>query len=216
MESASILLTLIAAMVYVLGLGMNLIRKNTSLISLYVVQSIAAACALTIFAHSESAGGLLFAAILTVVVKCIMAPVFFLRLVRRYGARFSATSYLNIPLTLFMLAGIALFSHSFISAGIAKLSMPGVDLLIASIFSALFLMINRRGALASVVGILSFENGAVLLSTYLGVHHSFALEVAITFDIVVWIAIASTFLAMMYRQFGSIEPALSLSHLREE
>lgn len=211
-------LTIFAAAVFLPALTMNIVRKNTSLVLLYVVQSIAVAFALVTLSYQAGAVGLLYAALLTLAVKVIMAPAFLLRLISRYGAHFSAGSYLSMPLSLLALAAITAFAYSSIFSRIPTLhNSPSTPLLIASIFSILFLMINRRGALAEIIGILALENGVVLLAAFLGVEHSFALEFAISFDIAVWIVIASAFLTMMYQQFGAIETAtLSMTHLTED
>lgn len=211
-------LTMFAAAVFLPALAMNLVRKNTTLVVLYLLQSLAVAAALGLLAYQEGAVGLLYAALLTLVVKVVMAPAFLLHMIKKYSAHFSAASYLSLPLSLLSLAIITAFSYSFVFAAIHSLdSSSSVSLLIASIFCMLFLMINRRGALAEIVGILALENGVVLLAAFLGVEHSFALEFAIAFDIAAWIAIAVVFLGMMYRQFGAVDTAtLRMTHLTED
>ncbi len=211
-------LTAFVAFVFSMTLAMNLARKNTMLISLYFLQSLALAAALVAISLSAGTPGLLGAALLTLLVKAVLAPVFLLRMVRKYSAHFSAASYLNTSLSLLALAAITAFSYGFFSPAFASSAgTTSVPLLFASIFGALFLMINRRGALSAIVGILSLENSIVLLAAALGVEHSFALEFAIAFDIAVWIAVAGGFLGMMYRQFGTIDDAtLSLTTLTED
>lgn len=210
--------TAFAGAVFLAALLMNLTRKNTSLVTLYVIQSLTVAAALITLASVNGSIGLLYAGLLTLAVKVAMAPAFLWRMIRKYSAHFSAASYLSVPLSLIALAAITVFSYSFIASRISNFSAnASVPLLLASIFIAFFLMVNRRGALAQVIGVLALENGVVLLASLLGVEHSFALELAIAFDIAVWIAIASTFLTMMYRQFGVVEHAtLTMTHLREE
>jgi hydrogenase-4 component E len=178
------------------------------------VQSLALTLALVAISASAGTPGLFGAALLTFLVKAVIAPVFLFRLVRKYEAHFSAASYLNTPLTLLVLMSITLFAYVLISPALGG---GNIALLFASVFGTLFLMINRRGALAAVVGVLALENGIVLLAGALGVEHSFALEFAIAFDIAVWIAVAGGFLGMMYRQFGTIDDAaLSMTRLTED
>ncbi len=210
--------TVLASLVFLLALLMNLVRKNTTLVILYLLQSAAVGMALIMLAYSEGAVGLLSAGILTLAVKAVMAPVFLLRLIKRYSAHFSAASYLAAPRSLAVLAVITAVSYLFIAPALSAYSdAPSIPILFSSIFSVLFLMINRRGALAAIVGILSLENGVVLLTAFLGLAHSSALEFAIAFDIAAWIAIAAAFLTMMYRQFGIVDAAtLSMTHLTEE
>ena len=210
-------LAIFAAVLFALTLMMNLVRKNTSLVGLYLLQSLALTFALMLLSFSTGSKGLLFAALLTLVVKVVMAPTFLFHLIRKYRGHFSAASYLNTPLSLLALAGITAFTYTYVSPAFAHFGSSSASVLFASILGAIFLMINRRGALAEVVGVLSLENGVVFLAAVLGAEHSFALEFAIAFDIAVWIAIAAGFLTMMYRQFGIIDAAtLEMTHLTEE
>src|ERR1043166_9225952 len=175
---------LIAALVFAFALGLNLTRKNTTLVWLYLLQSVVVTWALALLAYSEGATSLYLAALLTHLVKGIMAPVFLTRLIRRYSAHFSAASYLNTPHSLFALGVITAFSYTVIAPALSAVSSASaVPLLFASIFSTLFLMVNRRGALGEVIGVLALENSAVVLAAFLGIQHSFALEFAIAFDI---------------------------------
>ncbi len=212
------LVVLCAASVFALTLLMNIVRKNTTLVHLYLLQSLALAVALTSMSFVEGSSGLLYAAALTLAVKVVLAPAFFLRLIRKYEAHFSAASYINTPLSLLALTAITVFSYAFLYPQISGyVRSPSIPLLFAAIFGTLFLMVNRRGALAAIIGILSLENAVVLLAASLGIEHAFALELAVAFDIAVWVAIAAGFLGMMQRQFGAIDSApLAMTHLTEE
>ena len=211
-------LALFAAAVFATTLAMNLVRKNSTLVGLYLLQSLVLAIALVAISATTGAPGLLGAALLTFVVKAVVAPAFLLRMIRKYRARLSAASYLNIPLSLLALAGITTFAYTFISPSLAgHEGAASISLLFASIFGTLFLMSNRRGALATIVGVLSLENSVVLLAAIMGVEHSFALEFAITVDIALWVAVSAEFLAMMYRQFGEVDAAaLAMNQLTED
>lgn len=208
-------ITLICAGVFLLALGMNLVRKNTTLVWFYLLQSVLVAVILIALAVAENDQVLFLSGILTLAIKAVVAPLFLLGLIRRFGAHFSAASYLSLPLILLSLGGVTAFSYYLVAPSILSVGQ-NVPLLIASIFTALFLMVNRRGALAAVIGILSLENGIVLLATLMGVTHSVGLELAIAFDISLWIAIAGGFLAMMYRQFGTLEAHATMTKLTEE
>ncbi|MBI4093720.1 hypothetical protein HY417_02045 [Candidatus Kaiserbacteria bacterium] len=208
-------LSLCASIVFMLALGMNLVRKNTTLIGLYILQSFTVASALFIMGVNEGAVGLLYAGLLTLIIKVGIAPVFLGKLIRKYSIHFSASSYLSMPLALSALAITTGFSY-IISGRFVGTEASAIPLLFATIFCAFFLMINRRGTLSIVLGVLSLENGVVLLSSMLGNAHTFALEFMVAFDIAVWILIASVFLEMLYRQFGVVETSRAMSTLTEE
>jgi hydrogenase-4 component E len=212
------LLAFFAATSFTCVIFMNLVRKNTTLVDIYITQSAATAAALYTLALSQHEMGLFYASVLTLIVKAIVAPVFLLHLIRKYNAHFSAASTLSGPLSLMAISATTFFAYSFVAPRLPGFSdTSSVPLLFAAIFATLFLMVNRRGALSAVVGILSLENGVVLLSTYLGIEHSLALEFAISFDVTAWIAIAIGFLTLMYRQFGVVDSAtLNMTHLTEE
>jgi hydrogenase-4 component E len=210
------ILSLSAGIVFLTALLLNLVRKNTTLISLYLAQSLAVALALAALGSAEGTAGLVYAALLTLAVKALMAPLFLFRLIRKYSAHFSAAAYLSIPLTLLCLALVTGFSFA-IAPQLLHQGGTAAELLLSAIFCAFFLMVNRRGALSAVVGVLALENGVVLLSTTLGAAHTFAFEFTVAFDIAVWIAIATAFIGMMHRQFGIADTdARLMSQLTEE
>jgi|SRR3989344_1126729 len=209
-------LTLCAGIVFLLSLGMNLVRKNTTLMGLYILQSLTVALALLTQGLEEGASGLLFAALLTLIVKVFIAPAFLGRLIRTYSIHFSAASYLSTPLTLLALASITGFSYLVSSRLLGEGLSTSIPLLFAGVFGAFFLMINRRGTLSIVLGVLSLENAVVLLATTLGTTHTFALEFTVSFDIAVWIVIASAFLGMLYREFGVVDTGRAVSKLTED
>lgn len=211
-------LALLSAVVYLLALTMNLVRKNTTMLFLYAVQSFACAGALIVLAYAEGNAGLLLSGILTLLVKGLMAPAFLSSMIRKYSSHFSAASYLSIPLTLIMLAATTVFAYAFVSPALGHYAASsGIPLLLGAVFASLFLMINRRGVLGQIVAILALENAIVLLAAFLGLQHSFALEFAIAFDIAAWTAIATVFLGMMHRQFGQADTDVRMmSHLTEE
>lgn len=208
---------ILAGVIFSLALMMNLARKNTTLVLLYLLQSLGVAIGLVVLAYAEGSQGLLFAAFLTLAVKVVMAPLFVSRMIRNYKLHVSAASYLSTPLTLLCLAVITAFSYSLISGHIGNFRHPeGIPLLFASILCVLFLMMNRRGTLSTIVGVLSLENVVIFLSAQLGLENSLALEFAISFDIAVWTVIATGFLSMIYQEFGTVDTATHMTHLTEE
>ena len=206
-----------SAIVFALTLLMNLGRKNSWLVVYYLLQSLVVTIGLISLSFSEGAEGLFYAALLTLTVKVILAPAFLLHMIQKYRIYFSGRSYLNTPFTLFCLAAITAFSYSLIGPHVSEFGHSvGITLLFAAILCVLFQMTNRSGTLSAIIGILSLENAVVLLTAQLGLEHSFALEFAITFDIAVWIGIATGFLTMIYREFGTVDTAARMTHLIEE
>lgn len=207
--------TFLAVATFVLTILMNIIRKNSTVVTIFQIASIFAAFALISLGVAENTYGLIVAGILSLVVKAFIAPTFLQDLIKKYDGYFSAPSYLSVPLTLVVLAILTAFSRFVIFTSVPTVENTTVAaLFLASIFGMFFFMINRRGTLSQIVGILGMENNIVLITVFLGIEHSIALELAVSFDILVWVAIAITFLTLIYRQFGSMET--SMTHLKEE
>lgn len=188
-------------------IAMHLVKKNRNLIRLYLVQSFVVAACLFWIGIVESDRGLVLVALLTFFIKAVIAPVFFSRLVRRYGTRFTTNNYLSTPLTLIVLVGLVFFSYSKIFLPLGILVPEAFDVLplnLAVILISIFLLINRRGAFSQMIGVLSLENGILLFASFMGIRQPVAFEMGIIFDIVIWMIIAQVFISMIYRQFGSL------------
>lgn len=188
-------------------IALHLVKTNRNLIRLYLVQSFIVTAFLFWIGVSESDQGLILVALLTCLIKVVVAPIFFSRLVRRYGTRFTANNYLSTPFTLLVLMGLVLFSYSrvFVPLGALLPEAFGVlPLNLSIVLVSIFLLINRRGAFSQMIGVLSLENGILLLASFIGIRQPVALEMGIVFDIVIWMIIAQVFISMIYRQFGSL------------
>lgn len=209
------LIYLAAAAVFGITLVMNLLRLNRSLILAYTLESLCVAFILIAMGYQDNAVGMIAAGILTLAVKGIMAPAFLLRMIKRYESRFSVEPYLNLSMTLVVLSIIIISFRYIVMQSIHFANADLVALLFAGVFTTLFFIVNHRGALSQIIGILALENTIVLLAAFLGIVHSVALELAIAFDIAVWTVIAIVFLSMLHRYFGSIEN-VSMTHLKEE
>lgn len=199
-------------------IALHLVKTNRNLIRLYLVQSLMVAGFLFWIGLVEDDRSLIIVALLTLGIKTVVAPIFFSRLIRQYGARFTVNNYLSTPLTLVVLMALVFFSYSPVFGPLGMLMPEGPGLLpvnLAIILMSIFMLINRRGAFSQMVGILSLENGILLLASFVGIRQSVALEMGIIFDIVIWMIIAQVFIAMMYRQFGSLN-VTQMKHLIEE
>ncbi len=195
--------------IFLLAIFMHVVRQNTTLVNLYLVQSLALSFLLILFAMQNNEQILFLTAFLTIVIKVILAPAFFYRLINKEEVHFTSSAYLSTPLTLISIMAITGFAYSPI------LNSLHAPLIVSSIFISLFLIINRKGALSQIIGVLSLENGIVLLAALLQLRQSFILELGITFDIVIWILIAAIFITMLHKQFGSIDIS-KMNKLKEE
>ena len=196
---------------------MHLAKKNSTVVWLYVLQSAAVVFLLIASSLAELSLLLVVALIATIVIKLFVAPNFFLKLITRHQLVFSATTYLNTPLTLFCLAAIVAFIQSFLRTPLTIFTQIDTSLLIiavSAIFSSFFLIVNRKGALSQMIGILSAENSIVAFAIFAGLEQSPSLQLGIMFDLLVWILIASIFASMIYKQFGTLDVS-EMRHLTE-
>jgi hydrogenase-4 component E len=203
------LLLALATVIFAASVFLHMTRKNSSAVRLYIAQSSAIA-ALLLLASFEHLSPLLALAILsTLAVKLVIAPFFFFRLIRRHQLKFSVSTYLNTPLSLSVIAVLVALVQTSIFKPLAALAPSGQTLLvttsIATILISLFLIINRKGALSQMIGILSLENGIVAFALFAGLEQSAALQLGITFNILIWVVIATIFATMIFRHYGSLD-----------
>lgn len=197
---------------------MHLVRKNFTLVFLYVIQSLI--ITITLFYSSFKELSLLFiiVAMLTFLVKVVIAPYFFLKLIKKDRLQFSASTYLNSPMTLVVLALLTVFSYSRFFRPLTILAPNNENALLlglAMIFISIFLIINRKGVLSQVVGILSLENAIVSFASLAGLETAAGPQIGILFDLLVWIITATIFVSMIYQHFGSIDVS-KMERLKEE
>lgn len=209
-QTAPQLLLILGTIVFITVVLMHLARKNSSTIWLYVVQSAAIALLLFIPSAADGKMSLLFVLSLgaTVLVKIFVAPSFFFRLIKRHQLKFSSSTNLSMPVTLLALAAIVALNQTMLAEAFAVLSPLRQNLLLiasAGAFTSLFLLINRRGVLSQMLGILSLENCIVSFAVFAGLEQNPGLQLGIIFDILIWVIIASVFASMIYNHFGSLE-----------
>jgi len=187
---------------------LHISKKNLDAVWAYTVQSLVIVVVLFdsfLQTHNIS---LLFITLLVLIVKVILAPVFFARLIRKNELIFSVSTYLNVPITLIVLAVFCVMAFSDIFSpltGIISANQELLSLALSAMFLSLFLIINRKSALSQIVGILSLENSIVAFAIFAGLEQSFGLQIGILFDISVWLIIATVFMSMIYAHFGSLD-----------
>lgn len=202
--SSQILILLIFLSVVLL----HIIKKNSSAIRLYAFQSLAVTLVLITSYFETGLTAVLVVATIVFVVKVVIAPTFFFRLIRRHEVKFSGSTYLNTPVSLIGVAILTSFTRSEVFnplRAINPINAEVITLATAVMLVSFFLIINRRGAISQMIGILSLENGIVAFAVFSGLEQSPTLQIGILFDIIVWIIIASIFASMIYKHFGSLD-----------
>ncbi len=210
-------LQLLLSLFFLTVILLHITQKHPRIIVLYAVQSCVVVALLADAFLATRDVSVLVIALLSVVVKVVVTPIFFFRLVRRYGLRFSASSYVGTPLTLVAVAALTAVAHAPVFLPLTNI-IPShqafLAIALSAMFISLFLIVNSKGALSQIIGILSLENAIVLFALFAGLEQSFGLEMGIAFDIFVWVIIASLFVSMLYKHFGSLD-VTSMRHLTD-
>lgn len=213
------IIILLDGFAFLLAILMHLTRRNANLVRLYLIQSFFLTLLLLSLGFSNGEKALLWMALLTFLVKVIVAPTFFFRVLRKIpGAEISATNYLSTPLTLLVVMALVILSYSkiIVPLGVSTPGMLGLfSLNLSMVLTSIFLLINRRGIFTQIVGILCLENSIVFLSTIVGVKQPVGLEIGMLFDIALWIVVAIVFISMIHAQFGTLSTS-PLKKLTEE
>lgn len=194
--------------VFLSVVSIHLTGKTVSVVYSYAIQSLVVVSLLFYSAVVNHSVSLLIVALLIFVVKVVIAPRYFLRLLKKHQVRSTENNYLNMPVTLAVIAAITMLTHTKFFQPLvllAPLNQNALLISVAAIFISLILIINRRGALSQMVGILCLENSIFSFFFAAGLGQGPGLELGIVFDVLVWILIAATFISMVYRKFGTLD-----------
>ncbi|MHB8092057.1 MAG: hypothetical protein ACYDH8_10750 [Syntrophales bacterium] len=188
----------------------HIVKRNIIIVTVYGIQSSAIVLLLFRSFLETKSLAMLFIVILVAAIKVFLALRFFTGFIKKYETGLSSSAYLNLPLTLIVVAALSTFAHSRLFAPLTTI-VPGnsalLSLSIAGIMISLLLMINRKGILSQIIGVLSLENAIVEFGLFAGLEQSPVLQLGIMFNILVWLIITAVFSAMIYRHFGTLETA---------
>ncbi|MHB8828135.1 MAG: hypothetical protein ACYC6Q_01150 [Syntrophales bacterium] len=207
----------LAMTIFLTTIFSHIVKRNIIITAVYGIQSSAIVLLLfRSFLETKSAA-MLFIVILVAAIKVFLALRFFSGFVKKYETGLSSSAYLNLPLTLIVVAALSAFAHSRLFMPLSTI-VPGnaalLSLSIAGMLISLLLMINRKGVLSQIIGVLSLENAIVEFGLFAGLEQSPVLQLGIMFNILVWLIITTVFSSMIYRHFGTLETA-AMKSLKE-
>jgi len=203
-------LQFLAMTIFLTTIFFHIVKRNSYVASAYAVQSLAVVLLLFRSFLGTRSPSMLLIVFLVLAIKVFLAPHLFFSFVKKYKPGVSATAYLNLPLTLIVVAALSTFAHSRVFAPLAAIVPKNAALLslgIAGMLISLLLMVNRKGVLSQVIGVLSLENSIVVFGLFAGLEQSNILQIGIMFNILVWLIITSIFSTMIYRHFGTLDTA---------
>ena len=131
-----------------------------------------------------------------------------IKLIKKHNLKFLLKKYVSLPVTLIIVAILTLFAHSKVFEPLVN-NIPAngqfLSLALSAFFISFFLIINSKGAISQIISVLSFENSIVIFAFFAGLEQTFALQIGILFDIFIWIIVATVFISMIYKHFGSFD-----------
>ena len=213
----SLSLSLLIPLFFLSIVFLHIAKKNVGILVAYALQSLIVVIVLFGSYFETGALALLFVALLTFAIKVVLAPAFVFRTIKKNDLKFSSGTYLKAPLALIVIAGLTAIANSSLFASLTSIVPDHQRLLflaLSSLFISLFLIINRKDALPQIVGILSLENSILLFGVFAGLEQSAGLQAGIIFDIFIWIMIATIFVSMLLKHFGSLD-VTEMRHLTD-
>lgn len=140
----------------------------------------------------------------TLLVKGVAMPMLFMRALRSIDEPLDAKPIVGYMISLVVGFGIlvsafvvGLATPSRVHSGNVLMGAVGLS----TLFCGIFIMVNRRKALAEVIGFLVMENGILLLSRHITPGLPWVIEFAILFDILVAAMIFGGFVQTMHSLF---------------
>lgn len=210
-------LQFLLGVMYLTVVFLHVTRKNFFAAAAYSLQSLAMMLILFNSFLETKKISFLVIVLLTLIIKVIIAPLFFTSLIKKHALAFSVSTYLNTPFTLIVIAALSFvaYSNKFVPlTGIVAVNKALLLLALSIIFLSLFLIVNRKGALSQIIGILSLENSILAFIVFAGLEQSAGLQAGVIFNIFIWIIISTVFVSMMYKHFGTLN-VTSMKNLQD-
>jgi len=199
---------LLAAFLLLIAFAMLSQRRILTLIHLFAWQGAALAASTFIVAHTTGQAHLYFSAALTVLLKVILIPWVLHRLIDRLNVRWDVETLINIPATMLVGIGLAVFAFSLaapISQMANTLTRSTLGIAMASVLLSFLMMIVRRKAVPQVIGFLAMENGLFLAATSATYGMPLVVELGVALDVLVGTFIFGIFFFHIREQFDSLE-----------
>lgn len=207
------IITLMAALVLVLQIATVGQRWIVSTIRLFALQSFLLAAIAGIIAYFNQASHIYTAALLTLIVKAILLPVWLERLVEKIGIRQEIEPLINVPLSILISGCLTLvgyvvaesFYHPEETSGRAALGHNTLAVAISLFLIGFFMILNRRKALTQVLGLLFLENGLFLAAISLTYGMPLIVELGIFFDVLVAVMVLGILAFRIRETFDSMD-----------
>ncbi|MCC6532873.1 MAG: formate hydrogenlyase [Burkholderiales bacterium] len=202
------LVNLLAAVLLLIAFAMLSQRRVLSLIRLFAWQGAALAASTIVVAHSMSQPHLYVSAVMTIVLKVLFLPWFLHRLIDRLNVRWDVETLINIPATMLVGIGLAIFAFALatpISEMASTVTRSTLGIALASVLLSFLMMIVRRKAVPQVIGFLAMENGLFFAATSATYGMPLVVEMGVALDVLVGAFVFGIFFFHIRETFDSLD-----------
>ncbi len=208
------LLEVSAAIIAILMLGSTNVRAN---LALFAFQCLIM-CAVTVCIGKERGDQtLLWLAVMVVLVKAIIAPIFLAWVMTRVKVPAESRTFISAPISMHLGIIFLALSHllaqrlpNLASANDTMGSTASLGLL----FMGMLMMVSRKLAINQVIGFLVFENGIFMYSLTQTRDMPLIVEMGILLDVLVAVMIAGLLLFRIQKSFEHID-VTQMTHLKD-
>ncbi len=199
--------------------AMVAMRQILACLKIFIIQACLLAVSACLLGFLYATEHLFWVAAITVAAKVVIIPWLLRKSISDdVYARREVSQVLNIPTSLLIALGLAIFAFALTSpllpatAGPAKVNLP-VGL--AGLFIGAFVIAARREAVPEVIGILAMENGAFLAGISIAPTLSLIAELSAAFDGLVVVLVFGLLTRRIYKHVGTTMVG-NLTILRED
>lgn len=183
-------------------------KRITALVRTFALQSVFLFLYAFYMAWSQRHVELFVVSALVFTLKVVIIPYVLLRIMRRINAQEDLGLIVNPQLSLVIALGLAYLSYlfargamSFAEAGRSAAFMASITALCIGFF----IMVSRMKAVGQIIGLLVMENGVFLAASAIAGGMPFFVEIALFFDIFIFVVIVEVFVYKVNRLFTHID-----------
>lgn len=202
------LVNLLAAALLLIAFAMLSQRRVLSLIRLFAWQGVALATSTAIVAYSTDQPHLYISAGITMGLKVLFLPWFLHRLIDQLNVRWDVETLINIPTTMLVGIGLAIFAFALtapISEMASTITRSTLGIALASVLLSFLMMIVRRKAVPQVIGFLAMENGLFFAATSATYGMPLVVEMGVALDVLVAAFVFGIFFFHIRETFDSLD-----------
>lgn len=183
-------------------------KRITALIKTFRIQSIFLFLYAFYMGSSQRHVELFIVCGLVFVLKALVIPFVLLRIMRRINVEEDLGLLVNPQLSLILAIGFAYLSYLFAHNAMSLANSPESAAFVVSITAVcvgFFIMVSRMKALGQIIGLLVMENAIFLAASAIAGGMPFFIEIALFFDILVFVIIIEIFVYKVNRLFTHID-----------